>query len=238
MSETNRPDNGSDPQELAHFGALAARWWDPSGEMRALHDINPLRTRWILDRVQLPARIADIGCGGGLLAEALNAGGAQVTALDLAKPLIDVAKLHLRESGRTVDYRLMSAAELATEQAASFDAVTCLEMLEHVDDPQAILASCRDLLKPGGQLFLSTINRTTRAFALGIVAAEYLLGLVPRGSHRYDRFIKPSELARGLRQLGFEVVEIRGIRYQPFARTASLSPDLGINYLLHARLPH
>lgn len=225
----------ADPRELAHFGALASRWWDADGEMRTLHDINPMRTRYVLDRIKLPARLADVGCGGGLLAEALAAGGAQVTGIDLAAPLIDVARLHLLESGRTVDYRVCSSAELAKQAAGQFDAVTCMELLEHVDDPTAVLTDCQRLLKPGGHVFLSTLNRTPRAFALGIVAAEYLLRLVPRGTHRYDRFIRPSELCAALRRLGFEVLDTQGLAYQPFARTARLTPDLGINYLLHAR---
>lgn len=227
---------GADPHEIQHFSALASRWWDPQGEMRTLHHVNPLRADYVLKRVTTGIRIADVGCGGGLLAEALAAGGLQVTAIDAAAPLIDVARLHLKESGLTVDYRAQSVAGLADEQPGAFQAVSCMEMLEHVDDPQAILADCRRLLAPGGQLFLSTINRTPKAFALGIVAAEYLLRLVPRGTHHYPKLIKPSELARGLRWLGFEVLGIHGMAYDPLRRTARLTDDPAINYLLHARL--
>lgn len=227
-----------DPHEIQHFSALASRWWDGEGEMRTLHHINPVRAAYVRERVAPGARIVDVGCGGGLLAEALAAGGLEVTGIDAAPALIDVAKLHLKESGLRVDYRAQLSSALAEEQPGRFHAVSCMEMLEHVEDPQAILADCRRLLAPGGQLFLSTINRTPRAFALGIVAAEYLLGLVPRGTHRYDRLIKPSELARGLRQLGFHVVSVHGLAYDPFRRTARLTDDPAINYLLHARLDH
>jgi 2-polyprenyl-6-hydroxyphenyl methylase / 3-demethylubiquinone-9 3-methyltransferase len=226
---------GADPHEIQHFSALASRWWDPQGEMRTLHHINPVRAAWVLERVAPGIRVADVGCGGGLLAEALSAGGLQVTGLDAASALIDVAKLHLKESGLKVDFRAQTVADLADEQPGGFQAVTCMEMLEHVDDPLAILADCKRLLAPGGQLFLSTINRTPKAFALGIVAAEYLLRLVPRGTHHYPKLIKPSELARGLRRLGFEVIGVHGMAYDPLRRSARITDDPAINYLLHAR---
>lgn len=229
---------GVDPHEIQHFSALASRWWDCEGEMRTLHHINPVRASYVLERVPSGARVVDIGCGGGLLAEALAAGGLEVTGIDAAPALIDVARLHLKVSGLKVDYRAQLSSALAAEQPGGFHAVSCMELLEHVDDPQAILRDCRRLLAPGGQLFLSTINRTAQAFALGIIAAEYVLGLVPRGTHRYERLIKPSELARGLRQLGFHVVSVHGLAYDPFRRTARLTDDPVINYLLHARLDH
>lgn len=232
------PSVGVDPHEIQHFSALASRWWDREGELRTLHHINPVRAAYVLERVPRGTRIVDVGCGGGLLTEALAAGGLEVTGIDAASALIDVARLHLKESGLQVDYHAQLSSALAAVQAGSFQAVSCMELLEHVDDPQAILSDCRRLLAPGGQLFLSTINRTPRSFALGIVAAEYLLGLVPRGTHRYERLIKPSELARGLRQLGFHVVNVHGLAYDPFRRTARITDDPAINYLLHARLDH
>lgn len=227
-----------DSQEVARFNEVAARWWDADGPFRPLHELNPERLAFIAARQPLKGvRIADIGCGGGILSEAMARAGAQVTAIDLAPEALDVARLHALESGLTVDYRLVSAEALADQMAGQFDAVTCLEMLEHVPDPLSVLRACALLLKPGGRLFLSTLNRTPKAFALGIVGAEYVLGLLPRGTHRYERFLKPSELRRALLDLGFDQLEYEGLSYDPFARRASRSADLSINYLVAAVRP-
>ncbi len=226
----------SDAAELKRFDAVAARWWDESGPFRPLHDLNPVRLGFIEARISLRgSRIVDVGCGGGILSEAMARKGAQVTGIDLAAEALEVAKLHALESNVLVNYREISAEALAAEQPASVDAVTCLEMLEHVPDPQSVLNACAALLKPGGWLFVSTLNRTAKAFALGIVGAEYLLGLLPRGTHRYDRFIKPSELRRGLRTAGAVEIEFMGIRYDPLTRGARLSDDVAINYLCACR---
>lgn len=230
--------SNADAQELARFDSVAARWWDIDGPFRPLHELNPERIGFIEQRLSLAgARVADIGCGGGILSESMARAGAAVTAVDLAPEALAVARLHALEAGIAVDYRLQSAEQLAAELPAAFDAVTCLEMLEHVPDPLSVLDACRTLVKPGGRLFLSTLNRTPKAFALGIVAAEYVLGLLPRGTHRYERFLKPSELRRALRELGFDDIEFQGLRYDPFTRRAQRNDDLSINYLVAATRP-
>lgn len=221
-----------DEREVGRFNALAARWWDPEGEFRPLHDLNPVRIEYVARWVELDrARALDVGCGGGLLSEALAARGARVTAIDLAEKALAVARLHLHESGLEVDYRELSAEELAAEEAGGYRLVTCMEMLEHVPSPDSTIGACARLLEPGGRLVLSTINRTARAFALAIVGAEYLLGLLPRGTHEYAKFIRPSELVRACRAHRLELIDLSGLNYDPFARRARLSEGVAVNYI-------
>jgi 2-polyprenyl-6-hydroxyphenyl methylase / 3-demethylubiquinone-9 3-methyltransferase len=229
----------ADPRELARFEQAAARWWDPDGEMGPLHAINPPRLRYIeaaaggLDG----RRIVDVGCGGGLLSEALAARGAEVIGLDLAEEVLAVARAHAQESGLKLAYRASSAEDFAAEQPGAFDVVTCLEMLEHVPEPAAVVAACARLARPGGTVVFSTINRNPKAYALAIVAAEYVLNLIPRGTHDYARLIRPSELARWAEAAGLEVLDIRGLRYNPLTRSGSLSRDTDVNYLMQCRRP-
>lgn len=230
--------NNADAGELAKFNRMAARWWDPDGESRPLHDINPARLGYITRRADLHgARVLDVGCGGGLLSEAMARAGARVTAIDLGSEVIEVARLHLLESKLEVDYRECSAEALAAAEPESFDAVTCMEMLEHVPDPAAVIQACARLLKPGGQLFLSTLNRTPQAFAVAIVGAEYLARLLPRGTHRYAGFIRPSELAAWLRAAGLQPQDVSGLRYNPLLRRARVGGSPAVNYLAHASKP-
>ncbi|HEX7113255.1 MAG TPA: bifunctional 2-polyprenyl-6-hydroxyphenol methylase/3-demethylubiquinol 3-O-methyltransferase UbiG [Mizugakiibacter sp.] len=226
------------PDEIARFEKLATRWWDPNGESRPLHDLNPVRAAFVAERVALHgARVADVGCGGGLLSEALARAGAAVVGIDLGAALIDVARLHLHESGLQVDYRVCSSAELAAAEPQGFDAVCCMELIEHVPDPAALVADLAALLKPGARLFMSTLNRTPASFAAAIVGAEYLLRLLPRGTHHYAQFLRPSELAALLRQAGLELEEVRGIAYNPLTRKARLTANTAVNYLVCARKP-
>ncbi|HEX8961686.1 MAG TPA: bifunctional 2-polyprenyl-6-hydroxyphenol methylase/3-demethylubiquinol 3-O-methyltransferase UbiG [Rhodocyclaceae bacterium] len=225
----------ADPQELAKFGDLAHRWWDPNSEFKALHDINPLRVGWI-DRCAALAgkRVLDVGCGGGILAESMAALGADVTGIDLAEKPLGVARLHLYETGVKVDYRQIAAEDLAAAEPASFDVVTCLEMLEHVPDPASTVRACATLVKPGGMAFFSTINRNAKAYLLAIVGAEYVLDMVPRGTHDYERFLRPAELARHCREAGLSVDEIVGMTYNPLTKTYALGRDTSVNFLLRA----
>jgi 2-polyprenyl-6-hydroxyphenyl methylase/3-demethylubiquinone-9 3-methyltransferase len=219
-------------EEIARFGALANRWWDPNGPQRPLHELNPARLGYVAQRVGLRgARVLDVGCGAGLLSEAMAREGAEVVALDLAPELVEVAKLHLLESGLKVDYRLVSVEALAAEMPGSFDAVTCMEMLEHVPDPGSVLQACATLLKPGGRLFASTLNRTPVAFAAAIVGAEYLAKLLPRGTHEYRSFIRPSELAGWLRDAGLRLEDLSGLAYDPVRRIAWVNARTEVNYL-------
>lgn len=237
-SQSAATDNNFDQAELDKFGALANRWWDPEGPQKALHALNPVRLQYAKQRVALrDAVVLDVGCGGGLLSEALAKEGAKVTALDLAPELIKVAKLHRLESGVAVDYRLQSVEALAAEQPGSFDAITCMEMLEHVPDPSAIIAACASLLKPGGQLFLSTLNRTPAAFALAIVGAEYVARLLPKGTHQYQDFIKPAELAAWLRAADLQLQDVSGLAYEPWRNGARLISRTDVNYLASASKP-
>jgi len=225
-----------DPAEIEKFQSIASRWWDPESEFKPLHAINPLRLAYIEKQAGDLAgkRVLDIGCGGGILAEALARKGARVCGIDMADLSLKVARLHLHESQLDIDYQLSTAEAFAEQQAAQFDIVTCLEMLEHVPAPESVIAAAAKLLKPGGQLFLSTINRNPKAFTLAIVGAEYLLRLLPRGTHDYSKFIKPSELAACLRGHGLDVRDITGMSYNPLNKRYSLVRDIDVNYLMTA----
>ncbi len=224
--------------ELDKFGALANRWWDADGPQKPLHALNPVRLDYVRHRAQLDgASVLDVGCGGGLLSEAMAKLGARVTAIDLAEDLVKVATLHSLESGVQVDYRVQSVEALAAERPGSYDIVTCMEMLEHVPDPAAILQACATLLKPGGHLFVSTLNRTLAAFALAIVGAEYVARLLPRGTHQYASFIRPSELGSWLRAAGLQLDDVSGLMYEPWRNGARLIPRTDVNYVAWARKP-
>ena len=224
----------ADPLELEKFSELAHRWWDPQSEFKPLHDINPLRLDYIdsIEKLQ-QKQILDVGCGGGILAESMAARGAIVTGIDLAEKPLKVAELHLVESGRQVDYRKISAEALAAERPASFDAVTCMELLEHVPDPASTIAACAALVKPGGHVFFSTINRNPKAYLFAIIGAEYVLRMLPRGTHDYARFIKPSELAAMCRRAQLTVGGLTGMTYNPFTQRYALEADASVNYILH-----
>ena len=227
----------ADPQELAKFSDLAHRWWDTESEFRPLHQINPLRLAWIDDHAHVAGtRVLDIGCGGGILADSMARRGAHVLGIDLASKPLKVAQLHALEAGTpNVDYREVAAEALAVEQPSSFDSVTCMEMLEHVPDPSSIVSACATLVKPGGWVFFSTINRNAKAFLFAIVGAEHVLQLLPKGTHEYARFIRPSELAQWCRAAGLELVDTRGMEYNPVTRRYWLSGDTSVNYLLACR---
>ena len=224
----------ADPAELQKFSDLAHRWWDPHGEFRPLHEINPLRLAWIERHAPLGGREAiDVGCGGGILAEAMAQRGARVTGIDLAEKPLKVAQLHLLESGLEVRYELASAEAYADAHGEGFDVLTCMEMLEHVPDPASAVAACARLLKPGGRAFFSTINRNPKSYLFAVIGAEYLLKLLPKGTHDYARFIRPSELARWCREAGLREVELIGMTYNPLTRRYALGPDCDVNYLLY-----
>ncbi|MCW5603933.1 MAG: bifunctional 2-polyprenyl-6-hydroxyphenol methylase/3-demethylubiquinol 3-O-methyltransferase UbiG [Burkholderiales bacterium] len=223
-----------DPLEIEKFSQLAHRWWDPASEFRPLHEINPLRLDYIDGIANLDGkRVLDVGCGGGILAEAMAARGARVTGIDLAERSLKVAQLHLLESGREVDYRMVSAEALAREAPHAYDVVTCMEMLEHVPDPAATVRACATLTRPGGRVFFSTINRNPKSYLFAIIGAEYLLRLLPRGTHDYARFIRPSELAAMCRDADLEVAGAIGLTYNPLTKTYALGDDTDVNYLLH-----
>jgi 2-polyprenyl-6-hydroxyphenyl methylase/3-demethylubiquinone-9 3-methyltransferase len=222
-----------DQAELEKFGKLASRWWDPQGEFRPLHDINPLRLEWIAGHARLEgARVLDVGCGGGILAEAMARRGAQVTGIDLSDKALKVAQLHLHESRLPVQYQLIEAERLADQRAGQFDFVTCMELLEHVPDPAGMVAACAKLVRPGGQVFFSTINRNPKAYLFAVIGAEYVLGLLPKGTHDYERFIRPSELARWSRSAGLRPDETVGMTYNPLTRIYRLGRDCDVNYLM------
>lgn len=227
-----------DPSEREKFDTIASGWWDPQGPFRPLHDLNPARLKFVADRAELNgARAIDVGCGGGILAESLADRGAKVTGIDVAPRVLATARLHLHESGHDVEYREVTVEAMAGEAPGGFDVLTCMEMLEHVPDPGSVIDATARLLKPGGHAFYSTLNRTPLAFALGIVGAEHVLRLLPRGTHRYDRFIRPSELSAWLRRAGLEVRDITGLHYNPLTRSVMLGGSVAVNYLVHASKP-
>jgi 2-polyprenyl-6-hydroxyphenyl methylase/3-demethylubiquinone-9 3-methyltransferase len=230
------PAAEADAAELAKFDAIASRFWDPQGEFRPLHLLNPLRCAYVAQRCTLAgARVLDVGCGGGLLAESLARAGAVVTGIDLAPGMIEVARLHAAESGLQIEYRGCAASALLAEAPQAFALITCMEVLEHVPEPAALVSTLAALLKPGGTLVLSTLNRNLRSFLGAIVGGEYLLGLIPRGTHEYERLIRPAELARWARAAGLTVEELTGIELNPFTARVALSQDVAVNYLAHLR---
>jgi len=222
----------ADPLELQKFSDLAHRWWDPTSEFRPLHEINPLRLEWINARAPLAGkRVADIGCGGGILAESMARKGAQVTGIDLSEKALKVADLHSLESGVQVRYEMVSAEELAAREPAQYDVVTCMEMLEHVPDPAAVVRACATLVKPGGQVFFSTINRNPKSYLFAVIGAEYVLRLLPKGTHDYAKFITPAELAHSIRNAGLTLDTFKGMTYNPFTKIYSLNQNTDVNYL-------
>jgi len=224
----------ADPRELEKFGALAHRWWDPQSEFRPLHEINPLRLDWIDGIAHLPGKSAlDVGCGGGILAEAMAKRGARVKGIDLSEKALKVAEIHKLESRLAVNYEAIAAEDLAARSPASYDVVTCMELLEHVPDPASTVRACAQLARPGGQVFFSTINRNLKSYVFAVIGAEYVLKLLPKGTHDYAKFVKPSELARHCRDAGLEVREIIGMTYNPITRVYALGRDTGVNYLVH-----
>jgi 2-polyprenyl-6-hydroxyphenyl methylase / 3-demethylubiquinone-9 3-methyltransferase len=227
-----------DEAELAKFSALAQSWWDPAGPSKPLHELNPLRLRYIQSAVALQdAGVLDVGCGGGILSEAMARAGARVQGIDLAQAVLDVAELHALEGKIEVSYRAVAAEQLAMEQPAAFDLVTCMELLEHVPDPAATMAALTTLVKPGGDVIVSTLNRRPLAFAVAIIGAEYIARILPRGTHEYLKFIRPSELARWGREAGLELIDLTGITYNPLTRSFRLSSNTDINYLGHFKRP-
>ena len=229
----------ADPQELAKFSDLAHKWWDPESEFRPLHQINPLRLDWIDQLAAIKGKnVVDVGCGGGILAESMARRGAKVLGVDLADKPLKVAQLHAMEAGvANLDYRSIAAEALAVEQPAQFDVVTCMEMLEHVPDPSLIIRACADMVKPGGWVFFSTLNRNPKSFLFAIVGAEYLLKLLPKGTHEFARFIRPAELARWTREARLDTVQYKGLEYNPLTRLYKLSGDTSVNYMVACRKP-
>ena len=229
----------ADPRELAKFSDLAHKWWDPESEFRPLHQINPLRLDWIDQFAAISGKnVVDVGCGGGILAESMARRGANVLGVDLADKPLKVAQLHAMEGGvANLEYRSIAAEDLAAEQPAAFDVVTCMEMLEHVPDPSSIIRACASMARPGGWVFFSTLNRNPKSFLFAIVGAEYLLKLLPQGTHEFSRFIRPAELARWIREAGLELVQFKGLEYNPLTRRYWLSGDTSVNYMVACRKP-
>jgi len=227
-----QPTDNVNPAEIEKFSSMASHWWEPEGDFKTLHQINPLRLQLIDKTIGLKGKkILDVGCGGGILSESMASKGAIVTGIDLGEELIDVAELHSLDTGVNVDYQTISVEQLASQQAASFDSVTCMEMLEHVPDPIAIIEACATLVKPGGYVFLSTLNRNPKSYLLSIIGAEYVLGMLPKGTHDYASFIKPSELAAWCRQTDLNLIDSRGIEYNPLSKSFSMSQDISVNYI-------
>ena len=223
-----------DQNEVNKFADIAEKWWDPTGDFKPLHVINPLRANYINDKSPVDGlKVLDVGCGGGLLAEALDSKGAKVTAIDVTEANIEVAKLHAQKMQVKIDYRLVTAEELAQKESQSFDVVSCLEVIEHVPDPGQLIKACSDLLKPDGQMFLSTLNRNPRSFITAILGAEYIFNILPKGTHEWAKFIKPSELEGFMRDAGIKLIESKGMFYNPIFHTANLNNDLGVNYMMH-----
>ena len=223
-----------DQNEVNKFAEIADRWWDPTGDFKPLHVINPLRANYINKKLSIDGlKVLDVGCGGGLLAEALDSKGAEVTAIDVTEANIEVAKLHAQKMQVKIDYKLVTAEELAQTESQSFDVVSCLEVIEHVPDPGQLIKACSDLLKPDGQMFLSTLNRNPRSFLTAIVGAEYIFNILPKGTHEWAKFIKPSELEGFMRDAGIKLIESKGMFYNPIFHTANLNNDLGVNYMMH-----
>lgn len=238
MSEETMSKQNVDPAEIAKFEELAHRWWDRESEFKPLHDINPLRVNYIDERAPLAGKtVIDVGCGGGILAEAMAQRGATVTGIDMGEAPLNVARLHQLESGVQVDYQQTTAEDMATRHPEAFDRVTCLEMLEHVPEPGSVVKACADLCKPGGELFFSTINRNPKAFAFAVVGAEYVLRLLPKGTHEYAKFIRPSELAAYIREAGLVLNDVTGMTYNPFTKRYKLGSDTDVNYIVHASKP-
>jgi len=228
---TMTTDN-SNPVEIEKFSSKASHWWDPEGELKTLHQVNPLRLELVNKTCSLSnKKVLDVGCGGGILSESMAAIGADVTAIDLGKELIDIADLHSLDSGIHVNYQCMSIETLAEQQNSTFDVVTCMEMLEHVPDPSSIIHACSKLVKPGGYVFFSTLNRNPKSYLLSVVVAEYMLGMLPKGTHNYSSFIKPSELAAWARQAGLELIDSQGIEYRPLSQSFAMTDDISINYI-------
>lgn len=227
-----------DPAEISKFEELASRWWDPHSEFKPLHDINPLRLNYIDDHAALAGKkVLDVGCGGGILAESMAARGAEVLGIDMGEAPLQVARLHKLESGVELDYRQITVEALAEEMPQQFDVVTCMEMLEHVPDPASVISACARLVKPGGQVFLSTLNRNPKSYLFAIVGAEYLLRMLPRGTHDFAKFIRPSEMEGWTRHAGLELVELTGMSYNPFSKQYRLGKDLDVNYMASCRKP-
>lgn len=227
-----------DPSEIAKFEALASRWWDKTSEFKPLHDINPLRVNYIDERASLAGKkVLDVGCGGGILSEAMAHRGATVSGIDMGEAPLAVAQLHSLESGVSINYRQITAEELSEQEAGTYDIVTCLEMLEHVPSPLSVIQACQRLLKPGGDLFLSTINRNPKSYLFAIIGAEHILKMLPKGTHEFKKFIKPSELANYVRNANLEMLDLTGMTYNPIIKEYKLSRDVDVNYLMHTKKP-